>query len=48
VCQDDVLDLEAVLAGEGEVLIDVALGVDDDRRARRFVADQIRGVGKAA
>ena len=42
--QDDMPNLEAVCAGKGEVLVDVALGIDDDRGVRRLVADEIRGV----
>ena len=45
--EEDVLDPQAMLGGEREVLIDVTLRVDDGRRARLLVADQIRGVREA-
>ena len=44
VCQGDVLNLEAVRIGEREVLVDVTLRVDHNRRVRRLVADEIRGM----
>ena len=45
--EEDVLDSGAVFLCEGEVLIDVALGIDDDRGSGGFVANQVGGVGKA-
>ena len=45
--EEDVRDPQAVLGGEGEVLIDVALRVDDGRRVRLLVADEIRRVCEA-
>ena len=44
---DDPLDVQAVGFGVGEVLGDVALGVDDDGSAGGGVADQVRRVGQA-
>ena len=46
--EEDVLDLEFVFGGEGEVLIDVALRIDDGGFAGWFVADEVGGVGEAA
>ena len=40
--EEDVRDREAVVGRERDVLPDVPLRVHDRRRARRFVADQIR------
>jgi len=34
--------------GVSDVVVDVALGVDDDGGLRRLVADQVRRVGEAA
>ena len=45
--EEDVRDPQAVLGGEREVLIDVALRIDDRRRVRLLVADQIRRVREA-
>src|SRR5579872_2534995 len=45
--EEDVLDSEVVLGGEGDVLVDVALGVDDGAFAGLFVADEVGGVGQA-
>jgi hypothetical protein len=39
--EDHVRDPKAVLLSEGQVLIDVALRIDDGRRARLLVADEI-------
>ena len=43
--EEDVRDPQAVLGGEREVLIDVALRIDDGRRVRLLVAD--RGTTRA-
>jgi hypothetical protein len=45
--EEDVRDPQIVLGGERQVLIDVALRVDDGRDMRLFVADQIRRVREA-
>jgi hypothetical protein len=45
--QEDVFDAEAVLRGEGQVAVHVALGVDDRGDSGGFVANQIGGVGQA-
>ncbi len=45
--EEDVFDGEAVLGGEGEVLVGVALGVDNGGGAGGFVTDDVRGVGEA-
>ena len=45
--QDDVRDAQPVLGGEGDVLIDVALRIDDGRGAGRLVADEVRRVRQA-
>ena len=45
--QEDVRDLQIVLGGEREVLIDVALGIDDRRDVRLLVADEVRRVRQA-
>jgi hypothetical protein len=39
--QDHVLDLEPVFAGKRNVLIDVPLRIDNNRRPRLFVANQV-------
>jgi hypothetical protein len=41
VCEDDVLNREPVLLGEGQVLIRIALRIDDNRRFGVLVADQV-------
>ena len=46
--QEDVTDLEAECVGVVEILLDVALGVDDDRGVAGFVAEQVGGVGETA
>src|SRR5207248_4149129 len=45
--QKDVLDVEPVLAGEREVLVDVALRIDDGCDLRLLVGDEVRRVRKA-
>ena len=45
--EEDVRDPQAVLLGEGQVLVDVALRVDDRGRPGRLVADEIRRVRQA-
>ena len=45
-CEEDVLDREAVFGGEGDVLVDVALRIDDGGGGGLFVADQVRRVGQ--
>ena len=42
-----VRDAEALFARGSDVLLDVALRIDDDGLLRRFVADQVRRVGQA-
>jgi hypothetical protein len=39
--QEDVADLQIVFAGERQVLVHVALRIDDRRRPGLFVADEI-------
>src|SRR6266700_2334159 len=46
--KEDVADLEAKFLGIGQVLLDIALGVDDDGGRAGLVSEQIRSVGKAA
>ena len=41
-------DLEAEFLGIGQVLLDIALGVDDDGGRTGLVSEQIGGVGQAA
>ena len=43
---DDHLDGEAARLRVGEVLSDVALGIDDNRAAAGLIADEVRGVGE--
>src|SRR5262249_28062508 len=45
--QEHMLDLKPVLGGERQVLIDVALRIDDGRDLRLLVSDEIRRVRKA-
>ena len=45
--EEDVRDAQAVLGGEREVLLDVALRIDDRRGLRLLVADQIGRVREA-
>ena len=45
--EKDVLYLETVRVGERQILIDVALRIDDRRSARQFVANQIGRVREA-
>jgi hypothetical protein len=45
--EEDVADLERVLGGEGDVLVRVALRVNNGCRARRLVSDEVRGVRQA-
>jgi hypothetical protein len=45
--EEDVRDPQTVLVGEGEVSIDVALGIDDRRRSRLLVADEVGRVREA-
>jgi hypothetical protein len=46
--EEDVADLEAKLLGIGQVLLGIALGVDDDGGRAGLISEQIRSVGKAA
>ena len=46
--EEDVADLKAKFLGVGQVLLDVALGVDDDGGRTGLVSEQIGGVGQAA
>ena len=45
--QEHVLDLEAVLGGKRDVLVDVALRVNDGCRACRLVSNEVGGVRQA-
>ncbi len=45
--QKDVTNLQAGLLGIRDVGIDVALRIDNDRRATRRIANQVRRVGEA-
>jgi hypothetical protein len=45
--EEDVADLEAKLLGIGQVLLGIALGVDDDGGRAGLISEQIRSVGKA-
>jgi hypothetical protein len=45
--QEYVLDLERVLSGKGNVLIDVPLRVNDGCRACLLVSNQVRSVRQA-
>ena len=45
---EDMADLEAKLLGIGEVLLDIALGIDDDGGRADLISEQIRSVGRAA
>ena len=42
--EEDLFYGEAVSSGEGDVVVRVALGVDDDGGVGRFVADEVGGV----
>ena len=42
----DVRDADAERGGEGEVLVDVPSGVDDERLARGGTADQVARLGE--
>jgi hypothetical protein len=44
--QQHVPDLQPVFGGERQVLIDIALRIDDSGGAGVFVADEIRRVGE--
>jgi hypothetical protein len=46
--EEDVANLEAEFFCIGQVLLDIALGVDDDGGRAGLVSEQIRSVGKAA
>ena len=48
VAEKDMADLESVFFGIIQVLLDVALGVDDDRGRTGLISEQIGGVGQAA
>jgi len=41
-------DLEPEFLGVGQVLLDVALGIDHDRGGAGLIAQQVRSVGEAA
>jgi hypothetical protein len=45
--KEDVGDAEIVLSGKCQVLLDVALRVDDGGDSGLFVSDEIRGMRKA-
>ena len=42
----DVRDAQVLLLGSGEVLADVAVGIDDDRLTRALAADQVARLGE--
>ena len=46
--EKDVADVEPQFLGVGQVLLNIALGVDDDRGRTGLVSQQIGGVGEAA
>jgi hypothetical protein len=46
--QEHVFDLKPELFSILHILIDVALRIDDSRRSRLFVTDQVRGMGQAS
>jgi hypothetical protein len=46
--EKDVADLEAQFLGVGQILLNIALGVNDDSGRTGLVALQIGGVGEAA
>jgi len=46
--EEYVPDLEAEFPSIGQVLLDIALGVDDDGGRAGLVSEQIRSMGKAA
>jgi len=46
--EEDVADLKAECLGIVDVLLDIALGVDDDGGGTGLVSEQIGGVGQAA
>jgi hypothetical protein len=46
--EEDVADLEAKFLGIVQVLLDIALGVDDDGGRAGLISEQIRSVGEAA
>ena len=43
--EEDVLDLQVVFVSEGEVAVDIALGIDDGSGAGLFVTDEVGSVG---
>ena len=47
VCEQDVLDLQAVLRSERQVLVDVPLRIDDGRRVCQLVTNEVRRVREA-
>src|ERR1700761_2298686 len=46
--EKDVFDLEIIFGGEGDVLVDGGLWVDDGGGGGFFVTDEVGGVGEAA
>ena len=44
--QEHVLDRQILLAGERDVPIDIALGIDHGRRTRLLVTDEVRRVAR--
>ena len=46
--EKNVADVEAEFIGIGQVLLDVALRIDDDGGRTSLVSEQVRGVGQAA
>src|SRR5580658_5060324 len=45
--EEDVFDLQIVFGREGEIAIDIALGINDGGYVGLPIADEVRGVGKA-
>jgi hypothetical protein len=47
VCQKDIADLQTLALGVVQILLDVTLWVDDDRRPRLLIRDEVGGVCQA-
>ncbi len=48
VSEEDMADLEPQFFRVAQILLNIALGIDDDRGGAGFVAQQVGGVGEAA
>jgi hypothetical protein len=44
--EEDVLDLQAMLLGEHDVLLNIALRINHDRRSRPFITNDVRCMGQ--